>query len=235
MKEEIYQMARLQRVENEIRTVRSRLAGVDQKIARLAADDEAADAGLAGETEGLESIRRQYRDMEGEVQMNTDAAAKKKARLNTLKTNKEYQAMLREIDDLEKKNRAMEEAMLKFLEEIEAGETALTERQAEAGRVKGEVAAAMTQVREAAKKDEARLAELAEERKTVAAELPEKLLAAYERTARRVSPPTMVPVTGPSCEGCNLNLPPQMRNELQRFEDLKYCPFCHRIVYWKGA
>lgn len=235
MKEEIHQMARLQRVENEIRTIRNRLAGVDQKLARLAADDEAADAGLAGETEGLESIRRQYREMEGEVQMNADAAAKKKARLNTLKTNKEYQAMLREIDELEKKNRNMEEAMLKILEDVEAGETALKEQTAEAERVKGEVAAAMAQVREAAKKDEARLAELAREREAVAAELPEKLLAAYERTARRVSPPTMVPVTGPSCEGCNLNLPPQMRNELQRYDDLKYCPFCHRIVYWKSA
>lgn len=235
MKDHIYQLARLQRVETEIQLVQTRLAGVDDKIDRLEAAGQEADAGIVGQTENLESIRKRYREMEGEVQTNTDGVAKKKARLNTLKTNKEYQAMLREIEELEKKNRALEDEMLQMLEEIETAETARKETRAEAERVKAEVAAAAAQVHAAAGRDEERLAELAEERKTIAAELPAHLLAAFERTRERVSPPAMVPVMGPSCEGCNMNLPPQMRNEMQRFDDLKYCPFCHRIVYWKGA
>ncbi len=235
MKEQIHQLARLQRMENEIRLVQGRLAGADGKIDRLEAAAREAEAGIAGQAESLEAIRKRYREMEGEAQMNADAVAKKKARLNTLKTNKEYQAMLREIDDLEKKNRSLDDEMLKMLEEIETAETTRTEALAETERVKAEVAAAAAQVRTSARRDEERLAELEEERKAAAAELPAHLLAAFERTRERVSPPTMVPVTGPSCEGCNMNLPPQMRNELQRFDDLKYCPFCHRIVYWKGA
>ncbi len=33
------------------------------------------------------------------------------------------------------------------------------------------------------------------------------------------------------CEGCHMNIPPQMYNELQRFESLMYCPQCQRIIY----
>lgn len=235
MKEQIHQLARLQRVETEIRTIQNRLEGVEQRIARLEADVAAADTAAAERAETLETLRKQYREMEGEVRMNEDAVSKKKARLNTLKTNKEYQAMLREIEELDKTNRRLDDEMLKMLEGIEAGETALTEAQAEAERVRDEVAAAAAQIREAARQDEARVAELTEDHRAIAAEVPEPLLSAFARVRERVAPPAVVPVMGPSCEGCNMNLPPQMRNELQRFDSLKYCPFCHRIIYWKSA
>ena len=35
------------------------------------------------------------------------------------------------------------------------------------------------------------------------------------------------------CQGCNMNIPPQMYNELQRGISLKYCPSCERIIYWQ--
>jgi hypothetical protein len=235
MKEEIHQLARLQRVETEMRTIQNRLEGVDRRIERLEADAGAADAAAGERAEALEALRKRYRDMEGEVRMNEDAVSKKKARLNTLKTNKEYQAMLREIEELEKTNRRLDDEMLKMLEEIETGEAALTKARDEAERVRNEAAAAAAQIREAARQDEARVAELTEDHRAIAAEVPEPLLSAFARVRERVAPPAVVPVMGPSCEGCNMNLPPQMRNELKRFDSLKYCPFCHRIVYWKGA
>ncbi len=34
------------------------------------------------------------------------------------------------------------------------------------------------------------------------------------------------------CSGCNMNLPPQLYNELQRSEELICCPNCNRIIYW---
>jgi len=35
------------------------------------------------------------------------------------------------------------------------------------------------------------------------------------------------------CSGCNVNLPPQMYNEIQRFDRIRFCPNCQRIVYWR--
>jgi uncharacterized protein len=44
-----------------------------------------------------------------------------------------------------------------------------------------------------------------------------------------------VPVSDAVCNGCNVNLPPQLYNELQRSDTLRYCPNCQRIIYWKEA
>jgi predicted nucleic acid-binding Zn-ribbon protein len=36
-----------------------------------------------------------------------------------------------------------------------------------------------------------------------------------------------------TCLGCNMNVPPQLFNTLQRGNTLETCPYCHRIVYWE--
>ena len=36
-----------------------------------------------------------------------------------------------------------------------------------------------------------------------------------------------------TCQGCNMNVPPQLYNTLQRGNTLETCPYCHRIVYWE--
>jgi predicted nucleic acid-binding Zn-ribbon protein len=43
----------------------------------------------------------------------------------------------------------------------------------------------------------------------------------------------LVPVQGSICMGCHMNIPAQLFNELQRFDELRFCPHCHRIIYWK--
>ena len=35
------------------------------------------------------------------------------------------------------------------------------------------------------------------------------------------------------CQGCNLNIPPQMYIDLQHRNSLKNCPSCERIIYWE--
>jgi hypothetical protein len=43
----------------------------------------------------------------------------------------------------------------------------------------------------------------------------------------------VVPVKDAVCHGCNVNLPPQLYNELFRYDSLKFCPNCQRIIYLK--
>jgi hypothetical protein len=37
------------------------------------------------------------------------------------------------------------------------------------------------------------------------------------------------------CQGCHMNIPPQMYNELQRGDNLTKCPMCQRLIYWKNT
>ena len=42
----------------------------------------------------------------------------------------------------------------------------------------------------------------------------------------------VVAVKDGTCRGCNMNIPPQLYNVLQRGSSLELCPNCNRIIYW---
>ncbi len=43
----------------------------------------------------------------------------------------------------------------------------------------------------------------------------------------------MAPVSNGTCRGCNMNIPPQLFNVLQRGTSIETCPYCHRIIFWE--
>ena len=44
--------------------------------------------------------------------------------------------------------------------------------------------------------------------------------------------PAVVAVKNGTCSGCNMNIPPQLYNVIQRGTTLELCPNCNRIIYW---
>ena len=55
----------------------------------------------------------------------------------------------------------------------------------------------------------------------------------YEMIKVRRNGVAVVSARSAICSGCNMNLPPQLFNELQRSDELIYCPNCNRIIYWE--
>jgi hypothetical protein len=41
----------------------------------------------------------------------------------------------------------------------------------------------------------------------------------------------VAPVVDAVCQGCHLNIPWQLFNELHRFDELTFCPHCRRIIF----
>ena len=65
----------------------------------------------------------------------------------------------------------------------------------------------------------------------VSAEIEPELMKTYI-TIRENRGTAVAGVNDAVCQGCHLNIPPQMYNELQRCDSLKFCPHCQRIIYW---
>ena len=62
-----------------------------------------------------------------------------------------------------------------------------------------------------------------------------KLLSKYTVIKDIVKIMAIAPVKDAVCRGCNLNIPPQMYNELQKGDDLRFCPNCQRMIYWDNS
>src|SRR4029079_726169 len=78
---------------------------------------------------------------------------------------------------------------------------------------------------------EGKIAAIRVDRDTVAAGIRPARLTRYGALRMRRGL-AVVAVRGGNCTGCNMNMPPQLYNVLQRGTSLETCPYCHRMIYW---
>ena len=234
-KEQIVSLVNLQQIEIETGSVKTKISNVDQRLEKL--DDRLHDFKLAIEKQEsvINELNQKYRDYETDVRMNLDAIKKSEAKLSSVKTNKEYQAFLKEIDDIKEKNSKLEDDMIDFLDRIEAAENTLNTKMAEYSELQTRLNDEKETIQKETEEGKRQLEDLDAQLKTVAAGIDAALLATYNKVkALQNNAIGIVAVTDAVCQGCNMNIPPQMYNELQRGDSLKKCPICDRIIYWKN-
>ncbi|MFH0728353.1 MAG: C4-type zinc ribbon domain-containing protein [Pseudomonadota bacterium] len=232
MKEKLVVLIDLQALEAEMAHVQSALQQIPGTLEALDAGFMELQAGLSEKTTFISEIKKEYRAKEAEEQMNLSRIKKSRERMDSVKTNKEYQSLLKEIQDIEEKNSLLEDEMLAGLDRMENGEKTVLKLKEEMALMEKKVTdqkAIVTRKAEALKQRQAELEQQLEVRiKAVDAEI----LKIYNSVKLRVGAIAIVPVHNAVCKGCHLNMPPQMYNELHRQDSLKFCPHCHRMIYW---
>jgi predicted nucleic acid-binding Zn-ribbon protein len=124
--------------------------------------------------------------------------------------------------------------MIEFLDRIEDAENTLEAKMAEYAELQSRLNNEKETIRKETEAGKRQLEKLDVELNTVAAGIDAGLLATYNKTKLlQNNGIAIVAVKNAICQGCNVNIPPQMYNELQRGGSLKKCPICDRIIYWK--
>ena len=118
-------LVKLQNIENETREFASHIEAVDGKLEKLDTEIAEAQRMIEDERALLDDLNKKYRDRERDAQTNQSVINKNKGMLSTVKSNKEYQALLKGISELEKKNSGIEDEMIADLDRIEAAEKGL--------------------------------------------------------------------------------------------------------------
>lgn len=227
-------LVRLQETELEMRKLRRDLAGVDQRVAALEAGLLEERAALEAVRERLQQIGARNRALESDLKDFQAKIEHSREKLREVKTNKEYQSGLKEIEDLAAMTSRVEDEMLALMEEAEAAQRDLRDREASLKSRTAEIEAEKAVVLEEAERSRLRLHELEQRSRELEAQVPEAVLSRFRRVqSGKKDGVAVAPVTGAVCRGCNVNIPPQMYNELQRRDRLQNCPNCERIVYWK--
>jgi predicted nucleic acid-binding Zn-ribbon protein len=230
-REKIQSLVALQTIEAEIRRVQAQLAETPAKLAAVAQELEAFEATLAEEDAQLQAAQKAYREQEREAQMVLAQIRKSNERLATVKTNKEYQSILKEIDDLRRKNSLIEDGMLASLDGIEAVEAALTQKKAQAQSLRQTADRRQVELERENQELTAQLADLTRAGREAAQAVDPVLLEHFRRVQGQVKQGAVAPVIDAVCQGCHLNIPRQLFNELHRFDELIFCPHCRRIIF----
>lgn len=232
MNPDLEKLIRLHHAESQLRHLESDLAEIPQRRRaldeRLSGDRSRLDAARAA----LDESQKARRQLESEVQDLETKRSRYKTQLMEVKTNKEYTAMLHEIESVEREIRGRED---RILEEMERAETlgedvareegAFREVERAAGEERAELDARETELGREREK-------ASRERDEVAASIPEQPLSLYQRVAK-LRGTAVAEARDGLCQTCHVKLRPQMWVDLRHNETLFQCPACHRILYYE--
>jgi predicted nucleic acid-binding Zn-ribbon protein len=234
LREQLTLLIELQKTESAAGRLVAKKKDLPDRMNRLEEEFKAFCAEMDTEHGRLEDLRKRRREKDGQLQAGQEALKRTRERLYEVKTNKEYQSILKEIETFETKNSRMEDEVITLLDELERLEAVLKERdsQLEAHRLRFE---------EEKKTLEKELNSLAGElavctKKTddLKKDIPADILRKYEQIKGVGRGLAVVSVWKEVCDGCHMSIPPQLYNELQKSTDLITCPNCNRIIYWEN-
>jgi len=234
MKDQIDILVSLQQIEIESSSVKAHLCSISKQLDLLNTRQNELKQRLADETAKIEELRKLYRSHESDIKQNQVMIKRSQERLNSIKNNREYQALLKEIEELKRTNSATEELMIDCLNQIDDAEKKSAAMNEDLQSVQNDILQEQQVVGAETQTAGKRLEELDQERQEMSVKIEADVLKLFQKVqSQQVKGNAVVPVQDAVCHGCYVNIPPQMYNELQRCDKLRMCPNCQRIIYWK--
>jgi uncharacterized protein len=213
-----------------------------RRIADMPAARAALEESVSARSAAVDAVKQQLaanhaarRDVEKDLAAVQTRLSKFKNQLMEVKTNKEYQAMQKEMSVAEEEVSALETRMLErmveadgFAADLRAAENALKAEQAETARGLQQLEAEHVSL-------DRELQRATEERQTLTAQVSRDALAVFDRVAHGRKGLAVAEARDGLCTVCHVRLRPQVFNEVRRNDSLIQCESCTRILYYVPA
>ncbi len=216
--------AELNAIAQQRQTLDAEEGKLGEELGRVQAMVDALD----GEIEQLQGRRRELAQALAQEQENVKKA---EGRLPSIKTQKEYVAVLKEIDTAKKMNKDIQERMSATDGEIAVLEKDREEKAAQLEPLVARVAERRGAMAEDYTRLERQQSEKSGQREALLQEFPSSIRRRYLTLLERRGGVAIVEARRGTCLGCNMHLPPQLYNSLFTNDEVQTCPHCHRLLY----
>ncbi|MEE9910882.1 MAG: hypothetical protein K4571_04080 [Deltaproteobacteria bacterium] len=234
MKEKLSLLVSLQECDSQLVKLSAKKIKLPEKVSKMEEDFRLYRENVEQNKRKHDELKAQRAECEVKVKKLNDGMTKTKERLLEVKNNKEYQAMLKENETAEKSRGDIETQIIALMDEMDKL-SVLVKKDEET------LNQATTKHNEEKKIIEDDLSAVdadtmiwTEKRKGLQESIPADLLVWYEKVKKRNGGVGVTPVWKAVCSGCQMKIPPQMYNELQRSNELLSCPNCNRIMYFQN-
>jgi predicted nucleic acid-binding Zn-ribbon protein len=213
-----------------------------RRIADIPAARQALDERLVAATAAVEAVKQRLavnqaarREIDKELSAVQTRLSKFKNQLMEVKTNKEYQAMQKEMAVAEEEISAHETRMLERMEDADAIARDLKAAEAALKAEQSAVATEKTQLDRDQAAAERDLEAVLAERATVTAQLSRDAFRLFERVAQGRKGVAVAEARDGLCTVCHVRLRPQVFNDVRRNDSIIQCESCTRILYFVPA
>jgi len=230
--EQIRQLVALQHVDDGIHLVHAELEAAPKEVEALQKRFASQDTQRNWILEKLQHLQEQQKRLDADIQDDESRMMNSKNKLMQVENDREYQAMIREMDTMERQNRNREEERMALQEERSLQEDNLRSVEETWKELKHELDEQTQNLEKRLAASHEKLEKLEAERASVSEKIPGPVLGRYEFIRNRLRHPVIVPVEVGICSGCHIAIPPQVFIDLQRGNHIMSCPNCQRLMYW---
>ena len=230
---QLQQLIVLQSLDDEIAEHKKLLADIPLQIDTGCTELEEKKKILSNAKEELDALQKERKDLELAVQGENDHMAKAKTKLPAVKTNREYTAILSEVEAIKVKVSGLEDKELEIMEileekqkEVPGIEKRCNEEDARFQEYKAKKDAELDRIKQ-------ELGVLVAKRENVSGQLDRVIMQRYEKVAGSRDGRAVVMLQGSICLGCFQQILPQMVIDVKIGESIQQCSNCIRFLYWE--
>ena len=234
MRNQLELLWELQKIDLSLRGIKEERDRYPKEIKKLDENQNIEKERVQKEREKIELLEKERRRKEGHLNLEQEKIKRAEGRMFEVKTNKEYQALLSEIEAIKEANGREEEEILQVMDEIDELKKDLSKREKEMAITLEKIGAEKRKMEERMAQDDSVWKQQMERREVVSKQIESKLLKLYNTLKEKRQGIGVVSVKQETCQGCFVNVPPQMFIEVQKNNTLIRCPNCNRILYWEG-
>jgi uncharacterized protein len=181
-----------------------------------------------------EAAVKERRSHEKDLEAHEAQTEKMKSHAASLKTNKEYQAHLFELDLANKKRGDFEEKILVCMDKIDQLQRTVKEAEGKKKALEATFAQEKKVLDEQDRTLAVELSQVEAHYREAAARVEKSLLDRYLQIKASRKDQPLAAVRDGICTGCRLQIPPQLIAQVKRSDNLHVCPYCRRMLYWEG-
>lgn len=235
VKDQLEHLIRLQEIDNRLSTIKNEIIRIPQEV-------ESAQKFLTEEQKQFtqshadwETCNKQKRDKEVDLETCEERLSKARTRQTEIKTNKEYQLHLQEIETLKAEKGRIEEELLTLMDQLDGYKRKENELAQTVTAAEQRFESERTHLEHRAEALKAERAVVEKEREAVVPLVDPKLLKMYQKIKSLHREVAVVPIQHGTCGGCHMNIPPQRVAEVKARQRILTCSECQRILYWAAS
>ncbi len=233
MKEQLFLLIDLQECDSQMVKILNRKKTLPEEIEKLDESFRIFQKDIEQNKRKFDQIKARHIECENKIKKINDSIIKTKERLLEVKNNKEYQAMLKENETAEKMRGDVETEIISLLDELDKLSVLVKKDQEILEEYKKQYEEKKKQIEADLNSIDTDSVSLEQKRTELKNKVSADLLARYEKIKKANKGIGVSSAWKAVCNGCHMNIPPQLYNELQKTSELISCPNCHRIMYFQ--
>ncbi len=235
MKENFIKLWLLQDIDRKLNILNDKLKEIPQRVQDLNKKLAGKQQEFESSKQGLTEHKKQYKLAEVELRAAEEKLATYSAQLYSAKTNEQYKAFLKEIENQKRLKSEIEDKMIVLMEKMDELETKLKVMEKEVTKEQAETQAKLNALEAERKELESAITEQEKQRQELLQSLPPDLLRRYERIRKSKGGVAIATTEQGRCNGCLSPIPPQRLLEIEREDKLYLCETCGRILLPRKA